>query len=920
MAFSILQSILKNVAQSNLNKGNIEVGKKISNILQKVKAKQEPQLKAITPAQSAIGAAKAATYGVPSQKPIVKKPISFPVGLGMATGGVEPSKVADVLSQSPLLSTFIPSLGIKRKGSFQSMLKEFKDVATKVKSPEDIKKLSEEDQQKYKQLSQEIGYLGLGMTGDIFKPKFIKPKIKPQPPKIEKPALSPISKELEPLVAEAKKYKSAEEFVNSFVQHATDVPEKIRGGSIEKGMLASNVAEDIASKNPSYFYKTPDGKVYVGKNAGEIKSIFLAKKADVQGLQTIGGVARGEGQLGLKPIAEFPVGTDIKSQLTDLWNKAQKELLEKATKPEAIPPQSQLQKLLSKTEQNIRKEDLKIVSSTGNIAQSPEKVKETTDSIQKLMDALKEVKPVRALQEKLYSKERAKRLARLLSVRGKVGGEKGFYAELGQLKGELPKAQFESLRGKVSQEDIDNLFNVVRDSNLLGDFQKITAREGLAKIFGQMGGQVPTEGELILLNRVFPNEMIDRLLKMRPFLTRFWEGVEQIANIPRSIMSSLDASAPFRQGVFLEGRKEFWKSFGKMFQQMGSEKAYKAVMEDIIKRPTYRLMDESGLALTDIGSVLSQREEKFMSSWAEKIPIAGRFIRASSRAYTGFLNKLRADVFGDILKKSRDAGIETDSHEFLKGLSSFINSSTGRGELGAFERSARLLNAFFFSPRLMASRINMLNPYTYIKLPKGVRSEAIKSLLSFGAISLTIAGLAKSSGADIELDPRNADFLKIKIGNTRIDILGGFQQYIRLGAQLVSGKIVSSTTGKTLTLGEGYKPLTRLDILERFFASKENPIASFFTSWLEGQDVIGEKFELKKEILNRFTPMVLQDIRETMKEQGVGKGLLLSGLGAFGFGVQTYSAKPKKNKGILEKFGKDTKSKTKKPNIFSRFK
>lgn len=128
------------------------------------------------------------------------------------------------------------------------------------------------------------------------------------------------------LFNEAKKYKSAEEFVNSFVQHATDVPEKIRGGNIEKGMLASNVAEDIASKNPSYFYKTPNGKVFVGKNSGEIKSIFLVKKSDVKGLKNIGGITRGEGQLGLKPVAEFPVGTNVKSELTNIWNKANNKL------------------------------------------------------------------------------------------------------------------------------------------------------------------------------------------------------------------------------------------------------------------------------------------------------------------------------------------------------------------------------------------------------------------------------------------------------------------------------------------------------------------------------------------------------------------------------------------------------------------
>jgi hypothetical protein len=512
------------------------------------------------------------------------------------------------------------------------------------------------------------------------------------------------------------------------------------------------------------------------------------------------------------------------------------------------------------------------------------------NSVDKLLNALTEVEPIRKTQDALYAAERSKRLAKVMAVRGKVGGEKGLYAELGQLKGELPKAQFESLRNKVGQEDIDNLFNAVTQSNRLGEFEKITARQGLAKVFGATGGVVPTTGELKLLKQVFPEEVVTSLLSKRPVLSKVGEGVINTLNIPRSIMSSFDLSAPLRQGLYMVGRpKQFFPAFASMFKQFGDEAAFKVVQEGIQARPTYKVMRESKLALTDMNSVLDSREEQFMSNFAEKIPIVGRFIRASGRAYTGFLNKLRADVFDDLLKKSTDLGVE-QTPKMTQDLAEFINTTTGRGKLPGktLESAASALNAVFFSPRLMASRIQMLNPHYYVKLDPFVRKEAIKTMLSSGAAILTTLGLAKMGGAKVETDPRNADFAKIKIGNTRFDVMGGLQQYLRLAAQLASGQIISSITGKTLTLGEGYKPLTRLDIAERFFLNKENPVASFVTSWLQGQNSIGEPFDLSDELLARVVPMMEQSIEEAIKEWGPIQGLAMSVPGVFGVGTQTY--------------------------------
>ncbi len=513
--------------------------------------------------------------------------------------------------------------------------------------------------------------------------------------------------------------------------------------------------------------------------------------------------------------------------------------------------------------------------------------KRAKDLTQKVINALKEAKPLRKGQEAIYTQFRGQKLAKSIAVGKKVTGEKGFYAEKGALKGKLPRVQFESIRRKIGQRDIDNLFNQVKESPLLSVWDKITAREGLAKLFGSAGGQVPTKGELSLLKDVFGSDLVKTVLGKRTLLQKMGEAGYQLANIPRSIMTAFDVSAPFRQGLFTMARhpKIFFSAFAKQFKMFGSEKAYKALNDEILSRPTAPLMRKNRLALTELGSALTKREEAFMSGWAEKIPLVGRGIRASGRAYTGFLNKVRADIFDYMVKRGSKLAIKDP--KFLKDAANFINAATGRGGLGFLEKASVPLNTFFFSPRLMSSRLNLINPIYYAKLHPTVRREALESLFAFAGTALTVAGLMKMGGAEIELDPRNADFMKPKFGNVRYDILGGFQQPIRLAAQLISGKIISSTTGKTITLGEGYKPLTRIDIAQRYLEYKQSPLVSFAWSLLEGQTAIGEKVDIPTEVANRFIPMVVQDMYDLFREKGL-EGIPMAFPAIFGVGVQSY--------------------------------
>jgi hypothetical protein len=119
-----------------------------------------------------------------------------------------------------------------------------------------------------------------------------------------------------------------------------------------------------------------------------------------------------------------------------------------------------------------------------------------------------------------------------------------------------------------------------------------------------------------------------------------------------------------------------------------------------------------------------------------------------------------------------------------------------------------------------------------------------------------------------------------------MDVAGGFLQYIRLASQLLTNTTVTGA-GKVRPLGEGYKPTTRLDVLGRFVATKEAPVASFVTDWMRGTTLFGEKFDLPKAVGQRFVPMAMQDIYDIAKDDPELLPLAVPGI--FGVGVQTYT-------------------------------
>jgi hypothetical protein len=438
--------------------------------------------------------------------------------------------------------------------------------------------------------------------------------------------------------------------------------------------------------------------------------------------------------------------------------------------------------------------------------------------------------------------------------------------------------------------------------------QLVDARQGEMKDVRLPESTVKATGEAGNLTNANQTELPGNIRKPKP--DKFAPGgspskaqensrLQEWMGLPRALQSAFDLSFPLRQGLGLIHTKGWWKAWPDMIKSFGSDEAYKGVMDSIANRPNFRgriiktktgkevveqsLAQKAGLAITDL---VSNREEELGSKIAGQIPGIGRGIKGSNRAYNAFANKLRADAFDALIAANPAA--KTDL-VLAKELANFVNNASGRGSLKFgqkmdLEGAASALNNMLFSPRLMASRVQMLNPKNYVFTRPEVRKEYLKSMMGMAVTWTTMAGLAKQAGAEVSLDPESTDFGKIKIGNTRLDPAGGFQQYIVLASRLAKGGLDKARQAADRRYsGKAFGPTPENDVLN-FLENKMAPNVRFATGpWRANK---AQPFEMGDQAIRTFTPIILQDLSEIMQEDPELAWTLLPGL--VGVGSNTY--------------------------------
>jgi len=503
-------------------------------------------------------------------------------------------------------------------------------------------------------------------------------------------------------------------------------------------------------------------------------------------------------------------------------------------------------------------------------------------AVQKVTQLIREARPVRAEQKILRTEELGRRVSEAEKLAEGVPAIEKAAISTRALKGQLPTAEFAPVAEQVSRGEMDDLFRMIWDSDSMY-FDKLNTDTALKKVL--MEGKLPTEGEDKLLSRFFGEEFVSALRSKRGLGRKAREVILDALNIPRAVLASWDMSAPGRQGLLLLiGRpKRSLPAFLPMVKAHFSEKSALLIDEGIRLRPNFARAESAGLFHAPIergAGVLTRREETFMSKFAEYIP----GVRMSERSFLTYLNKLRADVFDDVITKWERNGVKT-TIALEKKLANYLNEATGRGSLGKrLDDLNDITSAIFFSPRLQAARVKV--GVNLFKEPL-IAQEALRDIVgTVGTVSglVSLAGLA---GASIESDPRSSDFGKIRVGNTRLDPWGGFQQYARLIAMLWSGQRKTSTTGEVVESN-------RLETLLRFGRTKLAPGAGAVTDILDNQTFIGdavygEDADVKKQLYNRLTPLFIQDLIDSLEQEGFPRGLIALP-GFFGTGVVSFKS------------------------------
>jgi GNAT superfamily N-acetyltransferase len=504
-------------------------------------------------------------------------------------------------------------------------------------------------------------------------------------------------------------------------------------------------------------------------------------------------------------------------------------------------------------------------------------------------------------------------------------------AELKAKQAELEtlRAHRELIKAVQNKESIEKQAELAYIANLKNRYAEYEDRITHG-YFGAKPKKAPLESDEITKHRRRLEEKKEeffrlaaewRLSQLSP-KERVFDWARETSFLARAIMTSMDLSAVFRQGgpgtfahpmLAKEAAKEMRRAIFSQEEEFN-------IAEQMSKHRLYSFAVQAKLEVTASAGRIQNQEEAYMGRWArdgigKKGTKINKFSKAvltpvamSARAYTTYLNGLRFRLFVYFVDTLGANGQVTLDE--AKAIANFINVSTGRGDFGSYNKVAANLSTVLFAPRYLASR------FAYLGLPFYMLQDAkvsgrVKRLIAmeyarhalgvagFLATAVALGGLLYDDDDEesptVELDPRSTDFMKLKIGETRIDPLSGFGQIVTFLSQVGLGQ-KKTMEGEIVDLrGEKkkYGQDSTFDLTANFVRKKLAPIPAAGINIIAGEDVVGNKATVATATTGLFIPLAGREVVETLMARGVPEGPAIAMLNILGMSGGTYGPKTK---------------------------
>lgn len=380
--------------------------------------------------------------------------------------------------------------------------------------------------------------------------------------------------------------------------------------------------------------------------------------------------------------------------------------------------------------------------------------------------------------------------------------------------------------------------------------------------------------------------------------TNWINATKSLLGATKGLVASFTSHAPLKHGfmALFEDPKSWLKNYVTQFSDAAKEIKGENVMDAIRAEGYSRENSMNGVYDKWIPGELSKTNEEYHSNLPAKIPVLGRLYSGSKTMFDGFNLKMRMDLVDHYVNIVKKMGLDPQDADTAKAWGKLAIDQTG----GKTTNPDNALGFFLFSQRLLKAEANNLTLHLFDKTATtAVKIQSAKTLAkAVAGVAAVMATANAIKPGTVELDPRSSNAGKIKIGDTRFDIEGGYGSMITLGARIaaaISGNaaIKSSSTGVLSSLGSGIGQTSYGELIGDFLQGRGSPVEQIISDLANGQTYAGTKPTPGSEIGSLVTPIPVSTYQQLTNDPNSANTLAVMIAQQLGLMSNTYGAPQK---------------------------